>query len=67
MASGDCPSVVLKLAVDDVHKRGEDSIQVISNCVFVIKPHVEERRSENVDISVGVEYESTFKFWIRHS
>ncbi|PKU59037.1 hypothetical protein MA16_Dca027629 [Dendrobium catenatum] len=67
MASGDCPNVVLELAVDDVHKGGEDSIQVTSNCVVMVKPHVEERRSKNVDVSVGVEYESTFKFWVRHS
>ncbi|PKU85657.1 hypothetical protein MA16_Dca003398 [Dendrobium catenatum] len=65
MTSGDCPNIVL--AVDDVHKRGEDSLQVISHGVFVIKSHAEERRSKNVDISVGVEYESAFNFRIRHS
>ncbi|PKU84618.1 hypothetical protein MA16_Dca015477 [Dendrobium catenatum] len=67
MASGDCPHVVLELAVDDVHKCGEDSIQLVFNRVFVVKPHVEEWRSKNVDVSVGVEYESTFKFGILHS
>ncbi|PKU79120.1 hypothetical protein MA16_Dca000464 [Dendrobium catenatum] len=66
MASGDCPHIILELAVDDVHKFGDDSIQVIFNRVFVFKPHVEEWGSKNVDVSVGIEYES-FKFWIRHS
>ncbi|KAI0519729.1 hypothetical protein KFK09_007188 [Dendrobium nobile] len=45
----------------------EDSIQVVINGVVVVEPHVEEWRSKNVDVSVDVKYESTFKLRIRHA
>ncbi|PKU59442.1 hypothetical protein MA16_Dca012770 [Dendrobium catenatum] len=63
----DGPLVVRELIVEEVHKVGKDSVQVIFNGVVKTKPDVEEWRSNDVDVSVDVEYESAINFGIRHA
>ncbi|PKU75626.1 hypothetical protein MA16_Dca021403 [Dendrobium catenatum] len=63
----DGPLVVRELIVDDVHEGGEDSVQVVFNSVVKTKPEVEEWRSNDVDVYVGIEYESAINFGIGHT
>ncbi|PKU59049.1 hypothetical protein MA16_Dca024847 [Dendrobium catenatum] len=63
----DAPLVVRKLLVENVHEMGDDPIQIIFNGVVITKADVKERLSDDVDVSLGVEYESVINFGIRHA